>query len=88
MMPLKRPEYIRMKLSNIPKEIIEEYKLLDKATPDRSIYIEATKGMYGLPQAGLLPTNSSKNVSTQKDTGRANLCQASGNTIGVPFNSH
>ena len=54
MMPLKRPEYIRMKLANIPQEIIDEYNLKDKATPDGSIYIVATKGMYGLPQAGLL----------------------------------
>ena len=42
MTPLKRPQYIRMKLVDIPQEIIEEYKLLDKATPDGSIYIEAT----------------------------------------------
>ena len=37
MMPLKQPEYIRMKLADIPQEIIDEYKLLDKATPDGSI---------------------------------------------------
>ena len=54
MTPLKRPEYIRMKLSDIPDEIIDEYKLRDIATPDGSVYIEANKGMYGLPQAGLL----------------------------------
>jgi hypothetical protein len=52
--PLKRPEYIRMKITDIPEEIIHEYKLRDKASPDGSIYIVATKGMYGLPQAGLL----------------------------------
>ena len=51
--PLKRPEYIRMQLSDIPQEIIDEYKLLDKAT-NGCIYIVATKGMYGLPQSGLL----------------------------------
>ena len=54
MTPLKRPEYIRMKITDIPEEIIREYKLRDKASPDGSIYIVATKGMYGLPQAGLL----------------------------------
>ena len=54
MTPLSRPEYIRIKLSDIPDEIIDEYKLRDKATSDGSIYIEANKGMYGLPQAGLL----------------------------------
>ena len=54
MTPLKRPEYIRMKMADIPKEIIDEYKLQNKAAPDGSIHIVANKGMYGLPQAGLL----------------------------------
>ena len=54
MTPLKRPEYIQMKLSDISQEIIDEYKLRDMAIAGGSVYIEATKGMYGLPQAGLL----------------------------------
>ncbi len=52
--PLPRPEFIRIKLSDIPEEIIVEYMLREKATSNRSIYIMATKGMYGLPQAGLI----------------------------------
>jgi hypothetical protein len=32
--PLKRPEYIRMKISDIPEEIKIEYKLRDLATDD------------------------------------------------------
>ena len=54
MTPLHRPEYIRMKLSDIPAEVINEYKLKDKAAMDGSIYIKAKRGMYGLPQSGLL----------------------------------
>ncbi|KAL7528154.1 hypothetical protein ACHAXR_005043 [Thalassiosira sp. AJA248-18] len=54
MTPLKRPEYIRMKITNIPQEIIDEYKLKEIDTNDGSIYIMAICGMYGLPQAGLL----------------------------------
>ena len=54
MTPLNCPEYICVKLADIPQEIIDEYKLRDKATPHGSIHIEANKGMYGLPQAGLL----------------------------------
>ena len=34
--------------------IIDKYTLKDKTTPDGSIHIVATKGMYGLPHAGLL----------------------------------
>ena len=52
--PLKRPEYVKIKLRDIPEEIILEYKLRDPATPDGNVYIEATKGMYGLPHTGLL----------------------------------
>ena len=51
MTPLKRPEYIHMKLNDIPEEIIREYKLRNKASSDGSIYMEATKDIYGLPWA-------------------------------------
>ncbi len=54
MTPLHHPEFIRMKLSNIPDEVIEEYKLQEKATKNGSIYIKAKQGMYELPQSGLL----------------------------------
>ena len=51
--PLPPPEYIRLKISDIPEEIIEEYHLREKATETGHIYIEANKGMYGLP---VIPT--------------------------------
>ena len=54
MTPLKRAEYIKIRLSDIPDEIIKEYNLMDKVTSNGSIYIKAIRGMYGLPQAGLL----------------------------------
>ena len=54
MTPLTRPEYARIKLSDIPEEIIREYNLHEKATADGWIYIKVTKGMYGLPQSGSL----------------------------------
>ena len=54
MTPLHHPEFIRLKLGDIPDEVINEYKLREKATKNGSIYIRAKRGMYGLPQAGLL----------------------------------
>ena len=54
MTPLKRPEYAKIKLSDIPDEVINEYKLKEKVTHDGYVYIEVTMGMYGLPQAGSL----------------------------------
>ncbi len=54
MIPLHRAKFIQIKLSDIPNEVIREYKLKEKAIKNRSIYIRAKHGMYGLPQAGLL----------------------------------
>ena len=54
MIPLMRPKYIHIKLSDILNLINEEYNLMEKATKDGSIYIMAICGMYGLPHAGLL----------------------------------
>ena len=52
--PLKRWEDIKLRLSDIPNEIVTEYNLKQMATKDGSTYIEVRRGMYGLPQAGLL----------------------------------
>ena len=54
MTPLKRPEYAKIRLSDIPEEVIKEYNLHEKATPDGWVYIKAIRGMYGLPQSGSL----------------------------------
>ena len=52
--PLDRYEYMKMKLANFPEEIVELCKLKDKATNDGYVYAEVRKGMYGLPQVGIL----------------------------------
>ena len=54
MTPLKRPEYIRINIKEIPDEIISEYNLREIALPNGSVHIVANRGMYGLPQSGLL----------------------------------
>ena len=50
---MQRSEYVRIKLSNIPQEFIDEYDLT-KHTCDGWVYFEILKGCYGLPQAGNL----------------------------------
>ena len=50
--PLERPEYTRLKLDNIPDEIINQYNLRTKAKPKGFIYMKVNKGMYGLSQSG------------------------------------
>jgi hypothetical protein len=51
--PLDRFEYIRIPLSFIPQAIIDLYNLNDIAV-DGYVWAEVRKGMYGLPQAGIL----------------------------------
>jgi hypothetical protein len=45
---------MRIKIMDIPKEIIKEYKLHQKVTDDGYIYCKIQKGMYGLPQVGII----------------------------------
>jgi hypothetical protein len=52
--PTPNPKYMRLQLDIIPKEIIVAHNLRELATPDGWVYIEIHKGMYGLPQAGIL----------------------------------
>ena len=52
--PLKQSEFIRVNLQDIPDEIIQEYKLKNIVAVNGLIYIHADRGMYGLPQSGLL----------------------------------
>ena len=51
---MKQYGSIKLKLNTLPDKIIREYKLANITTPDRSVYVEVRKGMYGLPQAGIL----------------------------------
>jgi hypothetical protein len=52
--PMKRPEYMRLKITDIPDEIINQYNLKLLVTQDGYVYCEITKGMYGLPQVGII----------------------------------
>ncbi len=51
---LNTPIYMRLKLSDISEEIIEEYNLHEKMTPDLYVYIEVREGIYGLLQVGII----------------------------------
>ncbi len=43
-----------MKIKDLPEEFVTMYNLTNKATSDDFVYIKIHKGMYGLPQAGIL----------------------------------
>ena len=46
MTPLKWPKYAKIKFSDIPEEVINEYKLHQYTTPNGWVYIKVTWGMY------------------------------------------
>jgi hypothetical protein len=51
--PLPRPEYMRINLKHIPLSTQKEHNIY---SPDQNghVLVEINKGMYGLPQAGLI----------------------------------
>ena len=51
--PLDIPEYVRLKLSDILDKFLLEYNLLAYAR-DGWVYFEILRGIYGLPQSGML----------------------------------
>jgi hypothetical protein len=51
--PLGRFEYMVINSLSLPQETIKKYDLI-KLSQDGKVYIEIQKGMYGLPQAGIL----------------------------------
>jgi hypothetical protein len=45
---------MHIKITNIPEEIIKEYKMREIVTKDGYVYYKIQRGMYGLPQAGII----------------------------------
>jgi hypothetical protein len=52
--PMKRPEYTKLKKMDIPEEIMREYQLQELKAVDGYVYCKITKGMYSLPQSGII----------------------------------
>ena len=63
--PLGRFEYMCMKLTDFPQEIIDEYKLNDIVNPNGWIYMEIRKALPGLCQSGAL---AAKKASSRPET--------------------
>jgi len=78
---------LHRQLSDILDEVIEEYKLREKATKNGSIYIRAKQGMYGLPQSGLL-ANELLEKCLNKHGYQANWYPAFGCMTHGQYNSH
>ena len=51
--PLDYPEYVKIKLTNIPQEFIDKYDLHDYVH-EGWVYFEIYNGVYGIPRSGSL----------------------------------
>ena len=51
--PMNRYEYMRIPVKYIPQDIMDQYNLHD-LIKNNHVLVEIRKGMYGLPQAGLV----------------------------------
>ena len=51
--PMQRYEYMFIHIDDIPDDIIQQYNLTE-ISRNGKVYVEIRKGMYGLPQAGIL----------------------------------
>jgi hypothetical protein len=51
--PLERYEYVRIPVNMVPEDIMNEYNL-HALVHNGYVYVEVRKGMYGLPQEGLI----------------------------------
>jgi len=54
--PMDRYEYMRIPVHQIPPDIFAQYEL-QELVHNNYVYVEIRKGMYGLPQAGILANN-------------------------------
>jgi hypothetical protein len=79
-------EYMRIQTKLIPHEIIDQYNLLPLVS-DGHVYIEVQKGMYGLPQAGILANNSLRVASPSMAITKRHLRRASGSMSLAQYNS-
>ena len=54
--PLNRPEYVRIKFSDIPQDFVDEYNLLAFVRYGW-VYFQINRGVYGLPQSSIISNN-------------------------------
>ena len=52
--PMARSKYMRLKLSDLPKRVVQHYNLAEKTTRDGYVYVDIKQWMYGIPQAGII----------------------------------
>ena len=51
---MARINCMRLKLSDLPESVVQQYNLEVNTTKDGYVYVEITRGVYGIPQACLI----------------------------------
>ena len=82
--PMARSEFMCLKLSNLPDNVIAHYKLHEKATNDSWVYVEIKRGMYGLPQAGPIAQQLLEKRLNKHGYKQSELTPGFGPTNGAP----
>ena len=75
---------MRLALNVLPEEIILQYNLRD-IVEDGYVYLEICKGIYGLPQDGMLANNHLTKNWPPMDKSQPITLQASGGNKCAPF---
>eukprot|EP00957_Ditylum_brightwellii_P175481 13360035-Ditylum_brightwellii.AAC.1 len=81
--PMKRYKYMQLGYNILPEEIIKQYQLDEMQIADGWVYMEIRKGMYSLPQAGILVNKLLTERLANMGITRYNIHQDCGNTNGV-----
>ena len=84
--PLDYPEYVKIKLTDIPQDFINEYNLNDYVH-DGWVYFEIRNGVYVLPQSGSLANKLLEKRLQTHDYYQCPSLPASGVTSGDPSSS-
>ena len=50
---MARSEYMHLKISDLPKSVVQQYNMEEKATRDWYVHVDIRRGVYGIPQAVL-----------------------------------
>ena len=81
-------EYMMIHIRLIPPEIIAHYNLNGLLYQYGCIYIEIIRGMYGLPQVGILANNLLAQLLKIMDIIKSNKHQDCGDMCRDLFHSH
>ncbi len=88
MTPMPRPDYMRMRIKDLPKEFVTSTTSPTKPPPLDSSTYKFKKECMAYHRWVVLHKNSWRDVSTNMATVRAPSLQASGDTTIDPYHSH